>query len=248
MFLFFVIIFYWDFLQFPDPACFSCFTSFMQKPKWNSESGASIIEMVLVFVIASILVTFAIGQFAKARKDLQRQNLSRELKINLERARFDSVKRRAVDPGASVAADTRAWVRIDSATSFTVATDLNMNGILELAETRQISFNDRINASIIASSSNYPLMIKFDQRGQTTITDKSGATIDPSFTVCGINCTAATATANNADVIFISPTGTIAMSPGGTVQPTFQNPTVTVVSNSANIDNRIRVNTSNYPY
>lgn len=220
----------------------------MQKPKLNSQSGVSLIETLVVLIIASVLATFAIGQFAKSRKDLQRQNLSRELKINLERARFDSVKRRAVDPGATAAADTRAWVRIDSATSFTVATDLNMNGTLELAETRQISFSGRVNASIIASSSDYPLMIKFDQRGQTTITNNSGATIDSSFTICGNNCTATTADAGNADVIYISPTGTIAMSPGGTAQPTFQNPTVSVVSNGANIDNRLSVNSSNYPY
>jgi prepilin-type N-terminal cleavage/methylation domain-containing protein len=243
-----VIISYREILKIPTSSGNSCLIVSMKVNKFNSQSGVSLIEILVVLIIAALLATFSIGQFAKSRRDYQRQNLSRELKINLERARFDSVKRRAVDPGTTGATDTRAMVKINSATSFSVSTDLNMDGTLSSTEVRQIDFTGRVDASIIGSSTDFPLTIKFDQRGQTTIVNNSGTTIDPSFTVCGSGCTASTANSANADVIYISPTGTIAMSPGGTAQPTFANPTVSTVSGAANIDNRVSVNTSNYPY
>ncbi len=214
----------------------------MKEVEFNSQSGISLVEVVVVLVIASILGTLAIGQFANSRKNFQRQNISRELKVNLERARYDSVKRRAAT------ATSMARVAITSATSFSVSTDSNMNGTLETNETRVIDFTGRVDASIIGSSTNYPLTISFDQRGQTTLTDNSGATVSSSFTVCGSGCTASTANSTNADVIYVSPTGTVSMGAPGTIQTSFANPTVSSVTANANIDNRVSVNASNYPY
>lgn len=214
----------------------------MKEIKFGSQSGVSIIEVLLVLVIATILGTIALGQFGNSRKNFQRQNLSREFKNDLERARFDSVKRRASTTAAM------AHVDILSPTSFSVSTDLNMDGTLQTIETRQVDFTNRIDASLIAGSTSYPLTIRFDHRGQTTITNSLGATVSSSFTVCGSGCTSSTANASNADVIYISPTGTIAMSAGGTVLPTFANPSVTNVTTTSNIDNRVQVNSSNYPY
>lgn len=214
----------------------------MKEVEFNSQSGISLVEVVVVILIAAILTTLAIGQFSNSRKNFQRQNISRELKVNLERARYDSVKRRAATT------TTMARVAITSATSFTVSTDTNMNGTLDSIETRTIDFTGRVDASIIGSSTDYPLTIWFDQRGQTIIKNNSGTAVDPSFTVCGSGCTASTANSSNADVIYVSPTGTVSMGAPGTIQTSFANPTVSNVTANANINNRVSVNASNYPY
>lgn len=214
----------------------------MKATEFSPQSGISLVEILIVLVIAAILTTLAIGQFASSRKNFQRQNLSRELKVNLERARFDSVKRHAVTTG------TMARVAITSAPSFSVSLDANMNGTLENSETRVIDFNNRVDASIVASSTDYPLTVWFDQRGQTTIKNNSGAAVSSSFTVCGSGCPATAPNASNADVIYISPTGTVSMGAPGTIQTTFGNPSVTNSGATANLDNRVSVNSSNYPY
>src|SRR5215203_5571273 len=70
----------------------------MKSTEFNAQSGKSIMELMIVMTVIAILVTFAVGQLGSSKTNLHRQNLAREFKINLERARFDSVKRRATDP------------------------------------------------------------------------------------------------------------------------------------------------------
>lgn len=207
----------------------------MKLKKFDSQSGISLVEILIVLVILAILVTFAVAQFGNSKANLQRQNIARELKINLERARFDSVKRRAVN-----AADM-ARVTIDSATSFSVSTDLNQNGTIDASDTRQVSFGN--NDIRIVGIATYPVTISFDRRGQITVTGGS-----PNFTVCNACTAASSATAENSNIIWVSPTGTVSMTAGGVSQPTFQPPVVANISNTANIDPKVSVSPSNYPY
>jgi prepilin-type N-terminal cleavage/methylation domain-containing protein len=83
----------------------------------TTQHAFSLIEVVVALVILGILSAFAIIAIGRSRKDLERQNVAKEFKISLERARFDSVKRRASD------CNNMSRVEITSATSFTLLTD-----------------------------------------------------------------------------------------------------------------------------
>ncbi len=58
----------------------------MKNAKINSQSGVSIIEILIVVAISIILVGFAVAQLTQSKTNLQRQNVARQLKVSLERA------------------------------------------------------------------------------------------------------------------------------------------------------------------
>jgi prepilin-type N-terminal cleavage/methylation domain-containing protein len=87
----------------------------------HASHGFSLIEVVIVLVIVAILATFAIMALGGSAENLERQNIAKEFKVALERARFDSVKRRP----ATCAEQAR--VEILSATQFAVITDQDQN-------------------------------------------------------------------------------------------------------------------------
>ena len=184
------------------------------KKKFQSQSGISIMELIIVLTIIAILSAIAISQFGTAKTDFQRQNIAREFKIYLERARFDSVKRRAAN-----AADMSRVV-LNSASSFTAIVDsnqngtiLNSNGTFEAGDMRVVDFTERSNTQIVLSDTlNYPITIRFDQRGQITSTDGSNNAVDPLFTICSSgSCDGTSQTAQNSTVISVSETGTVAV-------------------------------------
>src|SRR5687767_13154828 len=116
----------------------------------NPQGGFSLIEVFIVLVIIGIVTTFALLTFGSSKVDLHRQAVAREFKIYLERARFDSVKRRADDPN-------RANIVLNNATSFTVQLDYNEDGILQPNETRTVDFTQRSNTQILVTDAlNYP--------------------------------------------------------------------------------------------
>src|SRR5438128_1555056 len=127
----------------------------MSESGTNSQSGASLMEVLIVVAIAAILVTFAITQFGRSNRNLDRQNIAREFKVSLERARFDSVKRRA-----SSSAD-ESTVTVLSPTSFSYTTDLNQNGQIDNpAETRTVDFASRgSDVTIAGTAFVYPITI-----------------------------------------------------------------------------------------
>jgi Tfp pilus assembly protein FimT len=208
----------------------------MKKVNNSSQSGISIIETLTILTVLAILVTFAVAQFGNSKNSFQRQNIARELKVSLERARFDSVKRRAT---TTTDLSDLSRVTINDATSFTVATDLNQDGTLGTNETRKVSFPTQDGIRLIAASTNFPINIYFDRRGQITAQDSTKTSIAPIFTIC-TNCTAQTASASNAHIISVSATGTVSMTSGGVTQPTFANPTVT--NGNFALSNLLKVN------
>jgi Tfp pilus assembly protein FimT len=209
----------------------------MINKEFGSQSGKSLVEIFIVLTIIAVLVSFAVARFGNSRTFFQRQNIAREFKVNLERARFDSIKRRAEGAG------NLSRVSITSATSFTVTTDLNQNGTLETAETRQIDFSNRDGIKFVGASS-YPVTMSFDRHGHVTTVNSLNTPVTPSFTICDADCTADTAGETNSNIITISQTGTVSMTEGGYTQPTFQSPNVSTVSSSANINNGVLVNTN----
>ena len=195
---------------------------------FHKQTGASVVEMLIIVAVIGVLVTIAVSQFGGSAANLDRQNIAREFKVNLERARFDSVKRRAS------ACANMARVEITSDTSFSVYTDMNQDGAINAAsEFKTVSFGNRSTVKIVGST--LPVTIRFDQRGNvTTGTCASPATTIPSTTFCTTPC--ATATAANSSVVFVSPTGTAAMLAGGSTMPTFAPPAVSNVNSNANVN------------
>ena len=103
----------------------------MKPNEANPQGGFSLIEIFIVLIIIVIVTTFALLAFGSSKVDLHRQAVAREFKIYLERARFDSVKRRAEDPN-------RANLILNNATSFTAQLDFNEDGTLQANETRTV--------------------------------------------------------------------------------------------------------------
>lgn len=223
----------------------------MKKSNFVRERGYSLVEMLIVLVITAVLVTFVVARFGRAKQQFGRQNIARELKINLERARFDSVKRHAeLTVSGGVTTDLRAEVIIRP-TSFDVTTDRNQNGTLDATDTKTVDFSGQNNVKISDKDKDgntlvFPISIKFDRYGR--IEAKNGATpaqnVTPIFTVCTDNCTAADATASNADVIYVSPSGTVAMLKGDESKkgkPNFNSPGVSAVPANTFINQELRV-------
>src|SRR5688572_16336099 len=130
------------------------------------QSGASLIELLVVLAISAVLFTVAATQLGGAGDNLKRQNVAREFKVSLERARFDSVKRRARN-----IADM-STVTVLSATSFSYTLDFNQNGRIDNpAETRLVDFANRTDVRIAGTNFVYPITIKFDHRGHITVTN-----------------------------------------------------------------------------
>lgn len=203
-----------------------------KKTPFRSVSGFSVIELLIVLVVVGIVVTLAVIALGSSATNLARQNISREFKVALERARYDSVKRR---PDTC---DQMSRVEITSATSFRLLTDTNRNGSIDPAsETSLFDFSTRSNTEIVGDGLTYPITIRFDGRGNTSSGPCAAPTAAHASTVfCEMPCTAATATAQNATVIYVSPTGTTTSLLGGETIPDFDEPTVTSITPSLYIN------------
>lgn len=208
------------------------------------EAGASVIEVLVVAVVTMILLAAAVTQLSNSRDLAQRQNLAREFKVYLERARFDSMKRHAN------VCDQMSAVTINDTTSFSVATDFNQNGQLDLpGERRDITLAGRSNATILGSGLTLPVTIRFDERGRALLTDCVTAAPPniPLLYFCNGTCTTSTVTDQNANVLYLSATGTIAMMPGTAVAPMFAPPVVTNVNSDTQVNPRVSVWTPTAP-
>lgn len=205
----------------------------MKQQGLKQESGFTVIEILIVLAIIGILVTFALINFDRSQTVLRRQNIALELKTYLERAKFDSVKRRATAPNLSE-------VTINSATSYTVRTDLDQNGTLEPGETRTLNFAQGSPAQFISS---FPTTIAFDHRGYVQVDGNSVGTVTK-LTLCSKNCTA-TGAEDNADTstfVAVSPTGTVFTAPGGTALVNPSNPTIGTVNSNQGVNPMVQVN------
>lgn len=196
----------------------------MRIKEFNKQTGVSIIEIVIAVTIIAVIATMAVTQLGNAKTQFQRENVARAFKNYLERARFDSVKRRAANPA------DMARVVINSATSFTSRIDQNQNGKLDANEQNEVSFSGGSDVRLYGPSTNFPITLRFDQRGYLIATDSTGAVINPVFSICNGACTTSTMTNGNSNIVSISPTGTVAMNAGGETPQTFSDPTVGNVS------------------
>ena len=200
------------------------------------QDGVTLIEVLVVLAIMAIIAGFAVAQFGNSKANFQRQNVARELKVNLERARFDSVKRRPDDNNDN----EKSKVVIESATSFTVSLDFNQDGVVSNAEKRIIDFGYMDGINIVGNNFVFPVTIKFDRRGHITV-DGTGSNINPSFIICDRGCTFETANNENSSKVFVSTTGTVTMTGGGESETTSNNPAISNVDPCNNVNNWVTV-------
>lgn len=129
--------------------------------KLNAESGASIVEMLIVLMIIVIASAWAFMRIVDAQQAARLSSATQELTAYLDKARQDSIRRHATS------VDRMALVSINSATSYSVRLDSDGNGELDAA--RVFTFP----AGISFNVATYPTVIRFNWRGR--ITDNAGA-------------------------------------------------------------------------
>ncbi len=213
----------------------------MKKAKFNSQSGKSLLEILIVLVVGAVIIAMAVTGMTSAKANITRQNYAREFKGNLERARYDAVKRRAKN------LDQMARIKILTATSYEVYLDYDQNGILESTEKRTFTITAQSNVKILGTDLVFPTTIRFNHAGNTTVSSEEttpATAVTPVFTFCEGICTLTTATVKNSNIIMLSPTGTVAMLNGGEALPTFNAPSTTTVAGN-DIDEWLVVSNEN---
>ncbi|MGI8545229.1 MAG: pilus assembly FimT family protein [Aridibacter sp.] len=205
---------------------------------FQNQKGVSLVEMLVVIMIITILSTIALMQFGSSKDQFRRQNVAQELKTAFERARFDSVKRRAeIVSGV----DNRAKVTVNT-TSFTLAVDKNGNGTIEQPADDSVNNFGTQNVTITNTAGNamtFPVTVFYDKRGEVTATDNGGNTVNPIFIVCNGVCISATANSSNSNIVLVTPTGTVNLLGGGSAIPVFPTPAVTPVPFGSGIRNDV---------
>ncbi len=195
-----------------------------------SDAGFSLVELLVVIGIICVLSAIAVMQLTTSNQRFIRQNAARELKAAFERARFDSVKRRPTSIGAF------AKVALTQS-SFTLTADTNLNGTLEAADDL---LRDLSGTSVVMAGSGgtaLPTTVYFNQRGEAV--NSSGASISPVFLVCGGSCSAPTSA--NANIVLVTPTGTVNLLPGDAAIPSFPTPNVTSVPVSSDVSKVVSI-------
>jgi prepilin-type N-terminal cleavage/methylation domain-containing protein len=203
----------------------------------QNQYGVTLVELLSVIAVIAIISTIALMQFGSSKQQFKRQNVAQELKSAFERARFDSVKRRA--DSTSI----QAKVVIDAG-SFTLVTDNNANGSTgDPEDSRTTDFSGQ-NVSITSTLS-LPATVYFNKRGE--VTDSGGVSMSPSFLVCNPSCTISggnsNANSSNASLVLVTPTGTVNLLAGGSAIPTFAAPSpLSNVAGSTGIRNDVIIN------
>lgn len=166
---------------------------------------------MVVMTVISVVSGFALVRLDRARNFQQRENVALQLKSQLERARFDAVKRRA-----TAASGGLSTVRINQ-TSYSLQIDSNQNGTLEPSESQNFTFDSSVGGRFVGNLK-FPITISFDHHGRTKTTDSTNAEINSVLTLCNENCVSANnelfLTKANSSVISVSPTGTVIVKPG----------------------------------
>jgi len=189
----------------------------------------SLIETLVVIAIIVVVAGLALMQRGSANAQFQRQNVARELKVAFERGRFDSVKRHAEGAGP-------ATVVVD-ANSYTLTTDLNMDGTFQSSEIVTTNLSAQ-NITIAGyTSMSLPVTVTFNKRGEASAVG-GGVAVTPQFYVCNGTCPQ-TPTNGTANIVLVTPTGTVNLLAGSATPPTFANANVTSVSTTSGIRNTV---------
>lgn len=178
--------------------------------KFHSQSGVSLVELLVVMIIIALVASIAFMSRGSANEIFQRQNGSNQLKQILERARFDSVKRRA--DGSSARPFARVTVNSDS---FVLRTYNDVTGSVPAATDETVLLAPGVVAAHYNTGIALPMVINYTRRGEPSVAL-------PQFRICNLSCSSPNGT--NSDIVIVTPTGTVNLLPGNATLPTFTNP------------------------
>lgn len=168
------------------------------KKELGNDAGFSVLELLIVGVMVSVLIGFAITQIARAKQSMTRANAVRELATYIEKARLDSVRRHATTSAQM------AQVAIMNANFYSVTLDVNGDGTVDAP--RVIGMPADSNLTI--QNGTFPRTIMFNWRGRTV--DTSGNSINPESVRIGNSYGSTTVSITNAGqtAIDLSPVAT----------------------------------------
>jgi prepilin-type N-terminal cleavage/methylation domain-containing protein len=219
----------------------------MKEKRIKLQSGFSIVELLIVLTMVVILSTLAVMQFRSSKTDFERQ------KHHARVSRFIWNGRGSIrSNGAPLRANEKSRIILNSSSSFTAVLDFDGNGTIDsnndgtpdASDTRQVNFTQRSSTQILVSNTlNYPVTVRFDQRGHITSTDSTGNAVAPVFTICSKNCTG---TASNSDlsVLSVSTSGTVAILRGGQNPSALPTPVITATPATVNCYVLVNINST----
>jgi prepilin-type N-terminal cleavage/methylation domain-containing protein len=193
----------------------------------SHQSGVTVTELLVVVIVISVMAGFALLNRGSADQQLTRSNSAQHLKASFERARYDSVKRRAeCDP-------EKAKVVVNSGL-IVLWTDKDNSGLPDAGETESIDISPH-NVTISGIGLTLPVTVTFNQRGEPSATDGVTTSNYPGFYVCNGVCSG-TPTNSDANKVYITPTGTVNLMGGGESLPTFGVPGGTAIGTGVEIN------------
>lgn len=179
--------------------------------QFNAQSGVSLVELVAVILVIGVVAGLALLLPSSANEQIQRSNAARQLKEAFERARFDSVKRRA--DGDALRPYAYVQVRADGFTLRTYSDSDANAATAPVAKDQVFPIAPGISIAHYASGT-LPLTITLNRRGEP-----SGG--DPRFRV-------SEARYSSSEVVIVTPTGTVNLvgAAGSNVNFNFANPSL----------------------
>ena len=186
----------------------------------SSESGVTLVELLVVIVIIAIVAGIALMSRGSANAQLKRLNVTTQLKNAFERARFDSVKRR-------VSSGQEAYVTV-TPTSYTLRSyNSDANGVSTPSDV-VTNLPPGIVIGLYGGGTLTTQDVVFNMRGEAS------SSPEPQFYICNVSCSGPNN--SNANLLIVTPTGTVNMLPGGATLPTFGVPTITNVNTSTGVN------------
>jgi Tfp pilus assembly protein FimT len=192
-------------------------------------------ELLVVIVVIAVIAGFALMQRGAANEQLTRQNAAQQLKTAFERARFDSVKRRA----ECVANKAKVVVNTDS---FVLWTDKDLNGTPDADEVESTSISAQ-NITISGIGITLPVTLTFNQRGEVEADDWTLISTFPGLLVCNGTCPDPPTNAY-ANKVYVTPTGTVNLLGGAEAPPVFGPPGGTSVGTGVEINDSLLLSTA----
>lgn len=136
-------------------------SSMKERHTLNAESGASVLEIIIVLVIIGIASAWAFLRIVEAQQSARLASATQELTAYLDKARLDSIRRHATT------VNQMAQVTITSPTSYNVRLDYNGDGQLDAPR-----FFNLQPGGITFNVALFPTTVRFNWRGR--IVDDAG--------------------------------------------------------------------------